>query len=336
MTSAVTVRKLSWLLKQNGRYAPLLDTVLKLLSLLVPAGIIVGLSSRVTFNAYLGQIGQAPLPTGQADDLLFLFIIGAYVSLIFAVIILAPAAWTTIVRSYAPDDITTDTIRKACGVSAGTVLLFGIVTFWFGGNPTPYGVLAALALGGLTGGLVITHTRMSFRLLAAAFLGFAISSFAISYWLTCLLLLLMPVAEPLATGWPLASAIGLVALLGLQIALCIAKPALGIVAGLAITLGWIMLQVSPDGGRMLPAALYVTNLGGGRPAHIDQEQVDGEICNLGVDARPVLVFEQGGCERRAAFRRLNELSGLNSLARKHVLAEWKAEVQSKLHLSHRG
>lgn len=81
---------------------------------------------------------------------------------------------------------------------------------------------------------------------------------------------------------------------------------------------------------MVASALYAANLGGGRPAHIEQGDVDGEICNLGIDARPVLVFERKGCEHEAALKRLHALKGLGSLARKRLLTTWKTEAESQI------
>jgi len=51
--------KLAWLLKQHDRYAPLLDTGLKLARLLVlPIGGAVGLCLWTMFSSYLGWLGK--------------------------------------------------------------------------------------------------------------------------------------------------------------------------------------------------------------------------------------------------------------------------------------
>jgi hypothetical protein len=107
----------------------------------------------------------------------------------------------------------------------------------------------------------------------AAFLAFAASSLLIVCWFVFLWLLLIPATEPLGKAWPIVTALGLTGGLVLLLTAYIMKPATGIFLGLLITGFWVSDQASPEGGAIIPSALYSANLGGGRPAHIDQSRL---------------------------------------------------------------
>lgn len=327
--------KLAWLIKQNKRYAPLLDTGLKLGALLLPIGGAVGLWLWTIFSGYLGWLGQAPLPVTQAGDWLFLLAFGVVASLIFTALVLAPAAWTPIVQWNAPAGIGSRTIRQSCGASAAVTLMSTAAFLWWEDVPTALAVIVPATLGGLTGGFVITRYAPPYGGVLMACLAFAASSLLTLLWFSSLWTLLAPSVEPLGKTWPTIIALGLTGGLATLLAAYIMKPTLGIFAGLLITGFWISEEVSPEGGAMVASALYSANLGGGRPAHIDQSKVtEGEVCNLGVDARPVLVFETGGCERKLALKRVRSLKGLRSLDRKRVLMDWRAKAEEQLRGSH--
>lgn len=322
--------KVAWLIKQNKRYAPLLDTGLKLSPILVGIAAMVGLWLWTVFNGYLGQLGQAPLPVAKAGDWLFVLLFGLAVALVFAAIILIPATWTSMVRWNAPATVPSDVIVQACTACAIATLTPLIATLYLGETWTGIGVLAAVILGGVAGGLAMRRGGPPYGPVATACMGFAASSFLIIIWFTSLSLLLIPTFKPLATDWPWLTFLALTALLVMLLVACIVRPMVGVVVGLAITGVWIVEQASPDGGRIIASALYTANLGGGRPARIVQGHVAGEICNLGVEARPVLVYEREGCERRAAFDRLDALKTLGSLARQEKLQNWRNEAEYRL------
>lgn len=61
-------RRLGWLLKQNKRYAPLLNTGLKLAPIPLAVGALLALPMLFLFNAYLGQLNQPPIPVSQVGD----------------------------------------------------------------------------------------------------------------------------------------------------------------------------------------------------------------------------------------------------------------------------
>ena len=323
-------RKLAWALKQNRRYAPLLDTGLKFSPILVGVAAAVGIWLWTIFSGYLGQLGQAPLPVTQAGDWLFLLLFGFVISVVFAAIIIVPAAWTSTVRSIAPSTMEAATIIRACGACATATFFLTALVLLLDETRILLWVVATMIGGGLAGGLLMARREPSHRLFGKAFLGFAASSLAILVWLSVLFALLAPTLASSAVESSLAISFGLLAALAFLIACSIMKPAAGLPVGLAITVVWLFAQASPDGGRLIASALYTANLGGGRPARVAQDHVVGEICNLAVEARPVRVFEPNGCERGAAFRRLDELKGLGSLARKRKLAAWRSEASCYL------
>ncbi|WP_375403004.1 hypothetical protein [uncultured Sphingomonas sp.] len=323
-------RKLAWVLKQNRRYAPLLDTGLKLSPILVGVAAAMGIWLWTIFSGYFGQLGQAPLPVTQAGDWLFLLLFGFIISVVFAAIIIVPAAWTSTVRSIAPQTMEAATIIRACGACATATFFMTALAFFLYETRILLWVIATMIVGGLAGGLVMACREPSHRLFGKAFLGFAASSLALIVWLSVLFALLAPTVASSTAKSSLAVSFGLLAALAFLIACSIMKPVAGLLVGLAITVIWLFAQASPDGGRLIASALYTANLGGGRPARVAQDHVVGEICNLAVEARPVWVYEPNGCERGAAFRRLDELKGLGSLARKLKLAVWRSEASCHL------
>jgi hypothetical protein len=328
-------KNLAWLIKQNERYAPLLDTGLKLGALLLPIGGAAGLWLWTIFSGYLGWLGQAPLPLTQAGDWLFLLAFGIVASLIFTGLMLAPAAWTSIVRWNAPTGADPRTIRQSCGASAAVTLLSAAAFLWWTHVPSSLAVILPSVLGGLAGGFRVTRAKPPYRVVLGACLAFAASSLLNLLWFSSLWILLAPSVAPLGETWPTAVATGLTGGLVLLLAAYIIKPPLGIIGGLLLTGLWISEEASPEGGVMIASALYTANLGGGRPAHIDQSRVgEGEICNLGVDARPVIVLEPAGCARDAALKRVRALKGLRSLDRKHVLLNWRAKAEKQLRGAH--
>ncbi|RYF04424.1 MAG: hypothetical protein EOO77_29670 [Oxalobacteraceae bacterium] len=186
-------------------------------------------------------------------------------------------------------------------------------------------------LGGLVGGFVITRYKPPYGNVIAACLGFAASSMLILLWFSTLFTSFAPFFTPSSKALSVIIALGLTGGLGVLLAAYIMKPALGIYAGLLIASFWIGEQASPENGAMIASALYSANLGGGRPAHVDQRKVtQGEVCNLGIDIRLVLVLEADGCERAPALKRLRSLRGLGSLERKRVLMGWRMKAEEQL------
>jgi hypothetical protein len=270
----------------------------------------------------------------QAGDWLFVLAFGAVVSLIFTALVLAPAAWTLIVQ-WNSAEFASETIRQSCGASAAVTLLSTAIFLWRQDVPVALTVIAPTLLGGLAGGFVITRYKPPYRNVIAVCLGFSASSLLILLWFSSLFTLLSPFFMPCDEIWSTIIALGLVCVLGILLAAYIIKRAAGIFLGLLIAGFWIIEQVSPEGGTMVASALYSANLGGGRPAHVDQSKVtQGEVCNLGVDMRPVLVLEADGCERVAALKRLRSLRGLGSLERKRVLMGWRLKAEEQLRNRH--
>lgn len=321
--------KLGWLLKQNRRYAPLLDTALKLAPIPVAIGAVLALPMLFVFNGYLGQLNQPAIPASQAGDWVFLLLFSIMVSMMFAVIVLMPAVWTASVRWNAPA-LPESKVRMACGATALVTVSCVVASAFLGAEWAMAGLVLTTVIGGLAGGLVATGGHAPCSRVAAACLGFALSAFLIVAWLASLWLLLAPTVKPLAIDWPFLSVLGLTTLLLLMLGASIARPSLGILVGVLITGYWVKEQASPDGGTMIARALYAANLGGGRPARISQPNIGGEICNLGVDARPVLYFETRGCSRAAAFRRVRALKGLDSLTRRQRIRHWNADAVRRL------
>ena len=322
---ATTQQTLAWVLKRNRLFAPLLDTALKLGTLAVALGAAVALPMLVVFNAYLGQLNQPAVPASQAGDWVFLVLFSILVSVVFALVATVPASWTSLVRWNAPG-VPVALVRQACGATALATILMIALTVAAGSRWILAGLAGATLLGGLAGGLVITRGHPPDRRTALACLGFAGTALMLVTWLASLWILLAPTVAPFAADWPLATLVGLVMLLVLMLAISIARPPLGIIVGFLITGYWVVEQAAPDGGTMIASGLYTANLGGGRPFHGPQPVMRGEVCNLGIDTRPALYVEIGGCTRAAAFRRLNALKGLGSLARRRMLRRWQAEA----------
>jgi len=320
--------KLGWLLKQNKRYAPLLDTVLKLAPIPVAIGAVLALPMLFIFNGYLGQLNQPPIPVSQASDWVFLLLFGILASAMFAVIVLLPAVWTTVVRWNAPT-LPERRIQLACGVTALVTVLIVVVTLALNTNWFAMGLIGATIVGGVAGGWVATGGPPAHKNLVETSAGFMLSAFVVVIWLVLLLSLLSPMFEVFANGRPYLTLVGMMVLLLAMLGLSIVKPALGAIVGTMITGFWGIEQSSPDRGTMIASALYAANLGGGRPARIAQPEDRGEICNLGVDERQVLYFEAEGCSRAAAFRRLRDLKGKNSIGRRQQIRLWTSVVKER-------
>jgi hypothetical protein len=320
--------KLSWLLKQNKRYAPLLDTVLKLAPIPVAIGAVLALPMLFIFNGYLRQLNQPPIPVSQASDWVFLLLFGILASAMFAVIALLPAVWTTVVRWNAPT-MPERTIKLACGMTALVTVFVVAVTLALNTKSFAMGLVGATVVGGMAGGWVASGGPPAYKDFIAKSAGFMLSAFMVVFWLVLLLSLLSPMFEVFTNGRPYLTLVGMMVLLLAMLGLSIVKPALGAIVGTMITGFWVVEQSSPDRGTMIASALYAANLGGGRPARIAQPEDRGEICNIGVDERQVLYFEAEGCSRGAAFRRLRDLKGKNSIGRRQQIRLWNAVVKER-------
>lgn len=323
--------KLAWLLKQNNRYAPILDTGLKLAALLLPISGAVGLCLWTMFSNYLGWLGKASLPLAQAGDWLFLLAFGIAVSLYFGGIVLAPAALTALFRGNAPVAASHREMSQACVGSAAMALLSTLALLLWKDIPALISTMTPTLVGSLAAGLVRTRHMRPYSAILTACIEHAALSLAFLLWSIALLAFLLPSIGSVGESWPLTALLALSVSLFLLLILYIIRPAAGIFVGLVLSCFWIGEQASPQGGSMIPSALYTANLGGGRPAHLDQSRVtQGEICNLGVEAQPVLVFEPAGCEQKAALARLSKLKNLRSLDRKKLLTAWKIEAERQI------
>ena len=330
MMMAPSPGNLGWLLKQNRRYAPLLDTALKLAPIPLAIGAVLALPVLLVFNGYLGQLHQPAIPASQAGDWVFLLLFGMLVSTTFIVIVVMPAVWTAGVRWHAPT-LSEQRIKIACAATALATVSSVAASLWLGEEWVAAGLVGAAILGGLAGGVVATGGNPPYPRVAAACVGFALSACLVVVWMTSLYVLLAPMAAPFAVDWPVLTAVGVLVLLLFTLGASIAKPAAGIMVGVLIAGYWVTEQASPDGGTMIASALYTANLGGGRPARVPQSNIAGEICNLGVDTRPVLFFEAKGCSRAAAFRRIRALKGLDSLQRRRMIQQWNAAAVQARH-----
>ena len=323
--------KLARLIKLNNRYAPLLDTGLKLGALLLPIGGVVGLCLWTMFNNYLGWLGQASLPLAQAGDWLFVLVFGAAVALYFGSIVLAPAALTSMFQWNVPGVETRKKISQACGASAAGALLSTIALLLWKDIAALVSVMASTCLGALSAAFILTRYMQPYSTVLAACIHHAALSLAFLLWSVALLAFLVPSIGSLGDIWPIPAVLGLSGSIFLLLILYIIKPAAGVFVGLVLSCFWIGEQASPQGGSMIPSALYTANLGGGRPAHhVQSEVTNGEICNLGIEARPILVFEPAGCEQDTALARLRTLKGLGRLDRKKLLTDWKIEAERQV------
>jgi hypothetical protein len=313
--------KLGWLLKQNKRYAPLLDTILKLAPIPLAIGAVLALPMLFIFNGYLGQLNQPPIPVSQASDWVFLLLFGILASTMFAVIVLLPAVWTTVVRWNAPT-MPERNIKLACGVTALVTVLVVAVTLIADLDRLGIAFIGGTVLGGMAGGWAATGRPPPHKDVFAASAGFMLSAFVVLIWLVLLLSLLSPMFEAFVNGRSHLVLVGMMVVLLAMLGLSIVKPALGAIVGSLITGYWVSEQASPDRGTLIASALYAADLGGGRPAHAAQPDALGEICNLGVDERPVLYSEVAGCSRAAAYRHLRTLKGNNSIERRQQIRRW--------------
>lgn len=329
--------KLAWLMKQNRRYRPLLNTGLVLGALLLPVSGAVGLLLWTLFSRYLGWLGKASLPLAQAGDWLFLLAFGAAVSFCFAGIVLSPAILVSLFRWKVPAAASHKQMSQACAVSAASALLSTVALLLLKNVLALVGVMAATLFGALAAGFVRARHMRPYGAVRTACAEHVALSVAFLIWSCALLPFLLSSPWPIGSIWPLPAALGVAAGLFLLLILYIIKPAADIFVGLVLSGLWIGEAASPQGGSMIPSALYTANLGGGRPAHVDQNRVvQGEICNLGVEAEPVLVFEPAGCEQKAALARLGSLKGLGSLDRKRLLTHWKMEAEKQIEGASKG
>lgn len=317
---------MAWLLKQNKRFAPLLDTALKLMPLLAAMGAVIGILLWTLFSGYLGLLGQVAIPISQAGDWLFLLIFGILATVAVATIVLIPAAWTLIVR-WTATAASLGAVQRACGIVAAATLLVLSIAAYAGSQWETTGLAAAIVIGGVLGGIVMSDGRRTWKRVAIYSVGHMCSAFVFITWLALSRLLLSPSFAPFAASWPVASIVILIVLLCALLAAYIKLPPIGLLIGLMLTGFWISQQASPEEGILIASGLYAANLGGGRAARIPQGQVQGEICNLGVEARLVLFYEPEGCDRDKAFKRLRQLQAMGSLARKHRLRQWRMEVE---------
>jgi len=273
---------------------------------------------------------QASLPLAQAGDWLFLLLFGVAVSLYFGILVLAPAALTSLFRA---TSITAGgkQISQACVASAAMALLSTMALLFWNGIPALLGVMGSTLLGSLSAGYMRTRYMRPHSAVWTACTEQGALSLAFLIWFIALLAFLFPSSGSVGKIWPLPVVLGLSGSLFLLLVLYIIRPAAGIFVGLVLSFFWIGEQASPQGGSMIPSALYIANLGGGRPALLDQSRVRrGEICNLGVEARRVLVFEPAGCEQKSALARLRKLKELDRLDRKKLLTDWKIEAERQI------
>lgn len=321
--------KLTWIIEQNKRLSPLWDTVVKLGSALLALSIPLALALWTIFSGYLGHIGQAPLPATQASEWGFLLVFSFTAAWVFSLIALIPAFWrgAMIWNGLSPSGASSS--REYLGV--GVVTLAVITPLLLTNSPISMtlqfsAMLAAIFLGGIYGGLIAKRTGRKFLHWSLIHMG---AAFTLMLWVVVMWGLLAPAIASATGGGFLAIAM-LVATFAFLMCASFAHPALGMMVGIMVTGFWLVFQADPNSGVLIPRALYTANLGGGRPAHIAQADVLGEICNLGVDARPVLVFEQCGCEWSTAAARLRQLRGKSSLERKMLLRDWAEQSKDAL------
>lgn len=156
MTSSVSGR-LAWAIRQNNRYAPLLDTAFKASPIFALVAGAAGLFLWAVFNAYLGQLGQEALPASQAGQWLFLPLFGFLLALLIAAVVLLPAIWTSTVRWVAPSTINGEAIRRSCRATTLFTLPVVALTFFLGDAWTITGLCVAIAVGGMAGTTAITR-----------------------------------------------------------------------------------------------------------------------------------------------------------------------------------
>lgn len=84
---------------------------------------------------------------------MFLLLFSVLVSLLFAIIVLIPAAWTALVRWNAPA-LPERQVKKACGATALVTVSVSIATVWLGEGWSLPGLALATLAGGVAGALV--------------------------------------------------------------------------------------------------------------------------------------------------------------------------------------
>jgi hypothetical protein len=295
--------KIDRIIDQNNRLTPLWDSALKIGSALLALCIPLTMGLWTVFSNYLGHIGQVPLPTAQASEWAFLLVFSFTAAAAFGIIALIPVLWRKAMVWNGLSPSSASSSREYIVAGLGTLLIS--ISFLTTNLPSfLIWMTLALVLWGCICGWWVAR-RTSGKLLPNCLLHI-IMIFALTFWLMEMWLLLAPVIEAEIDGPFLAIAV-LAVIIAILMCACFTHAALGLVTTVMVTGFWLAFQADPNGGMLIPKALYTANLGGGRPANIAQADVLGEICNLGVEARPVLVFERCGCEWSAAAAGLRQL-----------------------------
>lgn len=331
ITSA-PVKKLDRLIVENNRLSPLLDTCCKLTPIVLAPAVVFTPILWAFFGAFLGQIGQRPLPIEQAGQWLFLLLFSAAAAFAVAALVLTPAGLALLLRLADPSadrDRTRRADHYVAGTTTlGTVLTIGIATLTNDADSwMPLAIMVILLVAGCTGGIIrLAPADRTCKAIFPHALLDAGKALVFALWLVSLWQLFAFTLSA-QDGFVLVANL-IVALSGTVLLLMasITRPWIGIVMGIALTGFWTVHQANPDEGFLIAKALYTANLGGGRPARIPQDYVAGEICDLGVEGRSVLVYEPEGCEWSIVQKRFKRLHGLDSLQRKRILGKWKKEA----------
>lgn len=293
------------------------------------------------FGAFLGQIGQRPLPIEQAGQWLFLLLFIAAAACAVAALVSAPAVLTLSLRhadASEPERAQLADCRVAVVTFLGTVLTISVGSYAaYADSWMPLAVMAVLFLAGYFGGKTrLEPATFSYKAVAPLALLAGGQALVFALWLVSMWPLFSFTLSA-ENGFALAANV-VVALSGTLFLLLtsVTRPWLGIGLCIALTGFWTVRQANPNEGFLIAKALYTANLGGGRPARITQDDVDGEICDLGVEGRSVLVYEPNGCEWSAVQKRFKSLHGLDSLQRKLILSKWRKEAACAQHLPEKG
>lgn len=335
------VDKFDRLIVKHSRLSPLIDTFCKIVPLMFGSAVVLTPILWAFFGEFLGLIGQRPLPIEQAGQWHFLLLFIAAAACAVAALVSAPAVLTLYSRHADASDSGRAQLAY-CRVAVVTFL--GIVLTISVGSYAPYAdswmplaVMVILFVAGYFGGKArLEPAPFSYRAVAPLALLAGGQALVFALWLVSMWPLFSFTLSA-ETGFALAANV-VVALSGTLFLLLtsVTRPWLGIGLCIALTGFWTVRQANPNEGFLIAKALYTANLGGGRPARITQDDVDGEICDLGVERRSVLIYEPAGCEWSVVQKRFKSLHGLDSLQRKRILSEWKKEAACARHLPKEG
>lgn len=287
--------------------------------------ILTSVATSLLLNAYLKAIGQRGVPLDLVGTWATLALMGALLVGALAGIAATFASGEALMQPLHPGARIPHRTRATFLVASTTslTLLFAIATHW----PDVYVLYAVAVSIGVAAGVAVFRWRRRLRRSGTIRLMMRLAAWIL---LSAFVFMVLTVELDLVLrvrldGWrPIGVALA-VSLLLLTSSILLPKR-WSYVASVA-TMSAITLAVSPGPYGITLIALASTNQGGGLPLLPLDTMRAATICNLGTSDRRILYRVPGGCDRKAAFEHLREItSATTSRQKAAIVSRWRCEI----------